>query len=93
MAIAGFNHSCEQHTVHEREYNNRYDIWVCNKHGASKKHYPWHGEGTTLKRRLWHSTSPAERIRNYRIKAQRYADKLNHEDMYIQHEKDLLERL
>lgn len=92
MLAIGFSHHCNQHTVHQYEYGNRYHVWVCDKYGSAKRSYPWHGEGTTLKTRWWRLSSPAERIRNYRIKAQHYADTLNHKDMYIQHEMEIVKK-
>lgn len=91
MAIMSYLHDCEVSTVHEYEFEGDYFIWVCDKYGSSK-YFPWHGFGTSLDHKWWQWSSPAERIRKYRSRAQAYAKKLNSKALYIKHEKELVQR-
>ena len=43
----------------------------------------------SLKQRWWHFKSPAGRIRDTVIKAEKIAEKLNHQEMYISHESQI----
>lgn len=68
-----------KYTVREYRYGNTLQIWVGDEDGV-----PHFSRTIHL---IWNLFVPAtERIRRVRDKAQRKADKLNHSEMYINHD-------
>lgn len=54
--------------------------------------YPYYSKAIPLRRRWWHFRSPAERIRAGMAKAEAEAKKLNHQELYLNHEAQLSRR-
>jgi hypothetical protein len=65
--------------VRQYRFNNSVTVWVGDQYGNPKR-------TRTVFLRLNIFRSPAERIRKIRQKYQRIADKLNHKEMYLNHE-------
>lgn len=66
-----------------RSYSDDYVVYVHD--GYSHPYY----KTIKLTRRWWQLTSPAEKIRKAKIKAERIAKELNHREMYKFHEAEI----
>lgn len=80
-----------KYQVTKRRYGDKMEVWVwCTAHTWPSGLY---SKYIDLKWHWWQRSSPAERIRRAWDKAQKQADKLNAQELYLQHEADLVEAL
>jgi hypothetical protein len=84
--------STERHYFvrHYRDGDNEH-VWV-----GDERNNPNIGPGgmgfsrnISLRWRWWQPASPAERLRKALNQAQKFADKLNHQEMYLAHEREI----
>lgn len=77
-----------RYTAETHRVGNSMRVYVSDGCSYLRRH-PYFNKYIPLNRRWYHLQSPAERIRNATIKAERKAAKLNHKEMYIQHEAEI----
>lgn len=75
----------EHYCVRSYRYKDKVTVWLGSKYGRPIK-------SRTVNLKVWVFRSPAERIKNLKLKYQKVADELNRKEMYYQHEVELSER-